>query len=274
MQPYRARLKAATTQRGNLCVGIDPHAHLIEAWGQPLTVQGMENVARGLVEAVGDQVAVFKPQSAFFECWGSAGIAALERVLSDIAQAGALSILDAKRGDIGSTMEAYALAYLADGAALAADALTVSCFLGVGALRPAVDAAAANGRGLYVLCRTSNPEGADVQTARRGERSVAQYVVDSCQELNRRTHDALGVVIGATNTDLDVDLSSFNGSILVPGVGAQGGQISDLVRLFGDRAGNALPTTSREVMSAGPDRQALRDKVAQLVATVREELPA
>lgn len=275
MQPYRQRLAALSTQRGALCVGIDPHPHLIEAWQQPLSVTGLEKVARGLVEAIGDQVAVFKPQSAFFECWGSAGIGVLERVLGDIAQAGALSLLDAKRGDIGSTMEAYAAAYLADGSPLAADAITLSPYLGVGSLRPALDAASATGRGLYLLCRTSNPQGPDVQTAVKDGRSIAQYVVDEAARVN---HDSgtspVGLVIGATNHDLGLDLDGFTGSILVPGVGAQGGRIDDLPTLLGAAARHALPTTSREVMAVGPDTAALRDKVALLVAQARADLPA
>lgn len=269
MQPYRTRLRQVCAARGALCIGIDPHPHLLQKWGQDLSPSGLEAVARGLVAAIGDQVAVFKPQSAFFEIFGSEGIEVLERVLEDIAQAGALSILDAKRGDIGSTMEAYAAAYLADGAPLAADALTVNPFLGIESLRPAIDAAHATGRGLYLLCRTSNKESSDVQLARR-ETTIAQYVVDAAREENHRSGaHALGLVIGATNAELDVDVTGFHGSILVPGVGAQGGSLADLDRLFGKNRPDALPTTSRDVMAVGPGPEELRAKVESLVAEVR-----
>lgn len=262
MLPYRTRLDTVTQDRGRLCVGIDPHPHLLSAWRLPISAQGVETMARAMVEALGDLVAVFKPQSAFFECYGAAGIAALERTLADIRQAGALSIMDAKRGDIGSSNEAYAAAYLADGAPLAADALTLSPYLGVGALKPYIDAAHATGRGLYLLCRTSNPEGADVQTAQRDGRSVAQYVVDEAVWHNTTSgQHALGLVIGATHAGLDVDLSSFSGSILAPGIGAQGGTMEGLTALFGDRAEHVLPSSSRGVISAGPARTALRDQV-------------
>jgi len=158
--------------RHPLVVGIDPHPSLLAAWGLERSVSGLERCARGLVDAVGDQVAVFKPQSAFFETYGSAGIAVLERVLADIAAKGAISILDVKRGDIGSTMDAYADAYLADGAPLAADAITLSPYLGFGSLMPAFERAVAYDRGVYVLARTSNPEGGQVQLALGREGSV------------------------------------------------------------------------------------------------------
>lgn len=269
MRPYRDRLRQIVATRGNLCIGIDPHPHLIQRWGEPLDTTGLERLSRGLVEAVGDRVAVFKPQSAFFETWGSAGIGVLERVVADIHGAGALCIMDAKRGDIGSSNEAYAATYLADGSPLAADALTVNPFLGFGALRPFVDAAAATGRGLYLLCRTSNPESAQVQMAHVDHRTVAQVIVDSARLANDRAQDGLGLVIGATNAQLDVDLTGFGGSILVPGIGAQGGTLDDLQRLFGAAACNALPTTSRDVMAVGPDRAALVAKVESLLEGVR-----
>lgn len=113
MGTYRQRLRQVTAERGNLCVGIDPHPGVLAAWGLPATASGLEQCARGIIEALGDRVAVFKPQSAFFEAHGSAGVAVLERVLADIRAAGALSIVDAKRGDIGSTMAAYAAASVA-----------------------------------------------------------------------------------------------------------------------------------------------------------------
>ena len=165
MTTYWQRLADRTNQRGTLCVGIDPHPGLLKAWGLDVNAAGLETFARRVVEVLGERVAVFKPQSAFFEAHGSAGVAVLERVLADIAGAGALSLLDVKRGDIGSTMAAYADAYLADGSPLAADAITVSPYLGFGSLQPAFDRAHATGRGVYVLARTSNPEGHEVQLA-------------------------------------------------------------------------------------------------------------
>lgn len=264
---YWQRLKDVSTTRGALCVGIDPHAALLKAWDLPVTVAGMEKCARGLVEALGQQVAVFKPQSAFFESYGSAGVAVLERVLADIREAGALSILDVKRGDIGSTMDAYADAYLADGAPLAADAITVSPYLGFGSLNPAFERAHRYGRGVYVLARTSNPEGGQVQLALGREGSVVQEIIDAATEANHlgRQH-AIGLVVGGTHSSLGCDVSSFNGSILVPGIGVQGGRIEDLPDLFGDAVRRVLPVVGRGVIQAGPGADAMRAKVQGLLA--------
>lgn len=263
---YRSRLRAAVEARGALCVGVDPHPALLDAWGLPRTASGLENCARGLVEAIGDLVAVFKPQSAFFETYGAAGVSVLERVLADIAEQGALSILDVKRGDIGSTMEAYADAYLVDGAPLAADAITISPYLGFGSLRPAFERAVANGRGVYVLARTSNPEGGQVQLALGQEGSVVQEIIDAAAETNRQLPTrAIGLVVGGTHASLGCDVSEFNGSLLVPGIGAQGGRMEDLPALFGEAVRHVLPVVGRDVLSAGPTRAALRQRVAELL---------
>ena len=129
------------------------------------------------VEAFAGTVAAVKPQSAFFERFGSAGVAVLERTLAGLRDAGTLSLLDVKRGDIGSTMAAYAQAYLADDSPLRADAITLSPYLGYGSLRPALDLARDTGRGVFVLALTSNPEGASVQHARRGDGAASPAAV-------------------------------------------------------------------------------------------------
>lgn len=267
MATYRQRLRETVEARGALVVGIDPHPPMLDSWGLPRTAAGVERFARGLVEAVGDLVAVFKPQSAFYEVYGSAGVAVLERLLADIHQQGALSILDVKRGDIGSTMAAYADAYLAEGAPLAADAITISPYLGFRSLLPAFERAVANDRGVYVLARTSNPEGGDVQLALGREGSVCQEIIDAATELNRTLPTkCIGLVIGGTHADLGCDVSEFNGSILVPGIGVQGGKLEDLPELFGDALRHVLPSVSRGVLSAGPEREPLRARVSELLA--------
>lgn len=248
---YAQRLAMIVSQRGHLCVGIDPMRVVLDAWSLPRDVSGLERCARGIVETLGDTVAVFKPQSAFFEAFGSRGIAVLEAVLSDIAQAGALSILDVKRGDIGSSMAGYAAAYLGLEAPLRADAITLSPYLGVGSLGPAVEAAVAGGQGLYVLARTSNPEGAPVQLARVGQGTLAQHVVDAVARLNERADNAVGLVVGATHEHLGCDLGGFNASLLVPGIGAQGGTMEALRSLFGASLERVLPTVSRDIIGFG-----------------------
>ncbi len=271
-RPFGARLIAAIDERGPLCVGIDPHPGLLQAWGLPATVAGLERFALTVVEALAPTVAVLKPQSAFFESYGSAGIAVLERVLAQTKEAGALVLLDAKRGDISSTMSAYAAAYLTDGSPLAADALTVSPFLGFGSLTPAVDVALAEGRGLFVLALTSNPEGRAVQHAvDADQKTVAQAIVDQVAALNAGDDPlgSIGLVVGATVGRTGLDLSSVNGPLLAPGLGAQGASAADLRLVFGDAHGAVLPTTSRDVLGAGPSVQRLRDAAARVVEEVR-----
>ena len=271
---YGERLQQVVGERGPLCVGIDPHPQLLRAWGLDDDVAGLEACARGMVEALGDQVAVFKPQSAFYEAYGSAGVAVLERVLADIAAAGALSLLDVKRGDIGSTMDAYARAYLGEGSPLAADAITVSPYLGFGSLDGTISLAAAHGRGVYVLAVTSNPEGRQVQHARTDDgRRVGQVVVDEAAARNPGPGPGhVGIVAGVTIGRTGVDFSALNGSILAPGIGAQGGTAADLVEVFGPAAPLVLPSTSREVMAAGPDAGALRHVAGATVAAMRTAL--
>ncbi|HEY7718497.1 MAG TPA: orotidine-5'-phosphate decarboxylase [Pedococcus sp.] len=255
-------------EHGPLCVGIDPHPGLLDQWGLPHTVAGLERFALTCVEALGGEVAVVKPQSAFFERHGSAGVAVLERVLEGLRDTGTLSLLDAKRGDIGSTMEAYAAAYLGDDAPLRADAVTVSPYLGYGSLRPALEAASETGRGVFVLALTSNPEGAAVQHAGGAGRSVAGTVVDGVSADNadaaaRGELGSVGMVVGATVGDavraLGLDLAAAHAPLLAPGIGAQGGTADDLRAVFGSALPNVLASTSREVLGAGPDPVALRD---------------
>lgn len=267
--PFRKRLDLLTAQRGALCVGIDPHPPLLARWGLGDDVDGLERFARGLVEAIGDRVAVFKPQVAFFESYGAAGLSVLERVLGDIRDAGALSIADAKRGDIGSTMAGYARAWLSDGSPLRADAMTLSPFLGFESLRPALDAAAATGRGVYVLARTSNPEGHGVQLSADADgRPVSQRIIDEAQAENIRTGlDHVGLVIGATHRDLGCDPGGVTGSLLVPGIGAQGGTMDGVREAFGAAVARVLPSVSRDVLNAGPGADALAERVTRLLTS-------
>ena len=266
--PFGVRLRDAVAARGPLCVGIDPHPSLLAAWGLPDDPGGLERFARTVVEALGDRVAVVKPQSAFFERHGSRGVAALERVLADLRAVGALSLLDVKRGDIGSTVQAYADAYLDPASPLRADAVTASPYLGVGALQPMLDTAAAHGGGVFVLALTSNPEGATVQRARGGDgRTVAATVLDAVRAANaaEAPYGSVGAVVGATLREVEEDLD-VGGPLLAPGFGAQGGTATDLRRIFGPALPSVLPTTSREVLAAGPSVAGLRDAAERAAA--------
>ena len=273
-QPFGTRLRAAMVERGPLCVGIDPHAHLLEAWGLPDDPDGLSTFTLGVVDALADRVAVFKPQSAFFERFGSAGIAVLEQATIRLREAGALVIIDAKRGDIGSTMGGYAAAYLTEKAPLACDALTVSPYLGFGSLQPAIDAARESGAGLFVLALTSNPEGPQFQTARTSSGpTVAGAVLDGLRELNAGADDlgSFGAVVGATIKPTDEDLD-IRGPLLAPGLGAQGATPDSLAKVFGTAAHNVVPSSSREILGAGPDPVALQDAAQRSVDAFRSVL--
>jgi len=262
--------------RGPLCVGIDPHAALLGSWSLPDSVQGLERFALTVVEALAERVAVLKPQSSFFERFGSAGVAVLERTIAEAREAGALVILDAKRGDIGSTVEAYADAYLDPGSSLFADAVTVSPYLGFGALEPFVERAEQYGCGVFVLAFTSNPEGASVQRAlTAGGEMVGASILAQAAE---RNGDAVpmgpvGAVVGATLTDpIPFDLAALNGALLAPGLGAQGGTPDGLRAVFGDALANVVPAMSREILRNGPDVPVLRRVARQAVNDCRRAL--
>lgn len=264
---FGERLAEAMRAYGPLCAGIDPHRALVEEWGLTYDLKGVERFAMTCVEALGGHVAAVKPQSAFFEVFGSPGVALLERVIDAARELGSLAILDVKRGDIGSTMEAYAHAFVGPDAVSAPDAITISPYLGYESLRPAIDLARANGRGVFVLCLTSNPEGASVQHAVRGEESVAASMVRGAAQDNAESRRAgalgdVGLVIGATVGsavhDLGLDLAAMAGPILAPGLGAQGGTIEDVTAVFGAARHQVLAASSRSILRAGPSAASIR----------------
>ena len=275
---FGARLHEAMATHGPLCAGIDPHRALVEAWGLTYDVAGLERFALTCVEAFAGRVAVVKPQSAFFEVFGSRGLVVLERVLTELRDAGTLTILDAKRGDIGSTMAAYAQAYLGPDAVAPPDALTVSPYLGYESLRPAIDLAEQNGRGLFVLALTSNPEGAAIQHAVRDGESVAASIVHGARDDNavargRGELGSIGLVIGATVGaavhDLGLDLVEAATPVLAPGFGAQGGTVESLAATFGAAQPQVLASSSREILAAGPDPSRLVAQTERVLESLR-----
>ena len=276
LEPFGARLRKALDSRGPLCVGVDPHAALLGSWSLPDSVAGLERFSLTVVEALAERVAVLKPQSSFFERFGSAGIAVLERTVAEARAAGALVILDVKRGDIGSTVEAYADAYLDPGSPLFADAITVSPYLGFGALEPFFERAGQHGCGVFVLAFTSNPEGAGVQRATTAEGvTVGASILAQAASRNGEAvpMGPVGAVVGATLTDpIPFDLATLNGPLLAPGLGAQGATPADLRGVFGDALANVVPSMSREILRGGPDAPVLRRVTRQAVQDCRAAL--
>jgi len=278
------RLAAVFAERGRLCVGIDPHAHLLEAWGLPATADGLRSFGLTVVEAVADRAGIVKPQVAFFERFGSAGYAALEDVLAAARAAGLLVIADVKRGDIGTSVTAYAEAWLTPGSSLEADAMTVAAYQGVGSLADAMSLGESAGKGLFVLAATSNPEAAAVQQALvqsgpRANQSVARAIIEDVHAFNQeqsgpRPFGSVGLVLGATVdlADYGIDVATAGERtpalpVLAPGFGHQGARVEDAARLFGSLASGLIVSESRGLLGAGP--AGLADAVARRAEEVR-----
>ena len=262
---FGSRLASAFAQHGQLCVGVDPHSALLTDWGLTDDVAGLETFARSVVAAAAGQVGIIKPQVSFFERFGSRGFAVLEKLGEEAREAGLLVIMDAKRGDIGSTMDAYFDAWLGKSAPFYSDALTVSPYLGFDSLKPFMAGAVERGKGLFVLSATSNPEGAALQTALTDEKTIAASIFDGLTNVNAITSGpgelmgSFGAVLGAT-----LNLSRFGlgelltipqpitTPILAPGFGAQGATLGQIRGLFGVAADQVIASVSRSVLGAGP----------------------
>ncbi|MFT4213065.1 MAG: orotidine-5'-phosphate decarboxylase [Microbacterium sp.] len=263
---FGVRLRDALATYGPLCVGIDPHERLLLEWGLPVSAAGVREFGLRVVDAAAGRVGVLKPQVSFYERFGSAGFAALEDVLAAARAAGVLVIADAKRGDIGTTMDAYADAWLTPGAPLEADALTANPFLGVGTLSHAFDLAEAHGKGVFVLAATSNPDAFTAQRARLEDGStvsaglIAEVSARNAQHVAVGEWGSLGFVVGATVdwTDAGLVPPVPPAPILAPGFGYQGATPADLVRRFGPAAATVVASESRSVLSAGPAGLAAR----------------
>jgi len=278
MTAFGQRLAETFSTSGQLCVGVDPHPYLLAEWGMGDTPDGLREFGLRVVEAAVGRVGIIKPQVAFFERHGSAGYAALETVFTAARSAGLLVIADAKRGDVGSTVEAYGQAWLTPGSSLEADAMTVSAFQGVGSLAAPRDLALAHGKGLFVLAATSNPESASIQTARDAHGTVSATVLGGIRAWNAEESaelGSIGAVIGAT-----VDFAAFGFDdaslagipILAPGLGHQGASFADVRRIYGSATPNVIVSASRSILSAGPS--GLADAIAAQAAEVARAVAA
>ncbi|WOF21518.1 orotidine-5'-phosphate decarboxylase [Microbacterium betulae] len=276
MAAFGERVRSVVGARGPLCVGIDPHLSLLAEWGLAADAGGVREFGLRVVEAATGRAGFVKPQASFYERFGSAGFAALEEVLAAARAAGLIVIADAKRGDIGSTMDAYAAAWLAPGSPLEADALTMSPYLGVGALEGALSLADAHGKGAFVLAATSNPEAVGVQRAATERGTVSASIVSDVSARNARVAadgewGSTGLVIGATVGWTDAGLAPFAppAPILAPGFGFQGARGGDLASVFGDMAPCVIASESRSILAAGPAD--IADAVAEAARAYRRE---
>ena len=264
------RVAAAVRATGPLCAGIDPSPELLDAWGLTDDARGLRSFAATCVDAFAGEVGVVKPQAAFFERHGAAGMAELERLVAAARQAGLVVIVDAKRGDIDTTAQAYADAWLGHGSPLAGDAVTAHPYLGLGALQPLIRLAADNGRGVIVVVRSSNPEGRALQQAvTAAGASVEDTLLGEIAALNGSADvpaGTVGAVIGATLPRSGFPLDQLRGVILAPGLGAQGAGPADIATRFaGCAPGSVLPSSSRGLLRHGPDPDTLRSHARSLV---------
>ncbi len=261
---FGAKLQGAFSEKGQLCVGIDPHPELLEAWGHGDDIAGLEVFSRNLLELCIDQVGIIKPQVAFFERFGAKGLAVLEDLCNTAVETNLVVILDAKRGDIDSTMRAYFDAWLGKDAPFQCDALTVSPFLGFESLMPTLASCLDRGKGLFVLAATSNSGSSQIQKATSSGVSVARSIWDQLDENNAVTAGpksslgSFGAVIGATLNlqafGLEEVFSGVSGlatPILAPGFGAQGAKLSESRSIFGAASGRVVHTVSRSVCDSG-----------------------
>jgi orotidine-5'-phosphate decarboxylase len=266
---FAHRVQSAVARTGPLCAGIDPSGQLLSQWGLRDDAEGLRAFCRTCVEAFAGVVGVVKPQVAFFERHGSAGMAELERLVAEANSAGLVVIADAKRGDIDTTAEAYADAWLNPASPLAVDAVTAHAYLGLGALAPLVRLAGAHGRGVLVVARSSNPEGRSLQQARTADGpAVEDMLLAEVADLNvsgEVPKGTVGAVVGATLAPSNFELSQLGGVILAPGLGAQGAAPRDVAARFaGCPPGAVLPSSSRGLLRHGPDPENLRDAARSL----------
>jgi orotidine-5'-phosphate decarboxylase len=269
MKPFAQRFLELADSRSPFCLGIDPTPQLLKAWELPHTAEGLAQMCERVIAAAEDRLAIVKPQIAFFERFGSKGIQVLEKLIEAFHERGTLVLVDAKRGDIGSTVEAYAQAYLGPSSAFRADAMTAHAYLGFGALKPLLTHAVDVGAGVFVVVRSSNVEGIPLQTAvlNHDGRTVADSLADLITEFNEQTSATeigpVGAVVGATiENELLPTLERLPKSlILAPGIGHQGATYEDLRKRFEQHAARAIPSSSRAVLDRGPDVEQLRIEI-------------
>ena len=278
MSSFGEKLIETFSRSGNLCVGLDPHPKILESWNLGNTVAGLREFGDRVLDAVAGNSGIIKPQVSFYESFGSGGFKVLEDLLQRASSLGLLVIADAKRGDIGTTMDGYYQAWLSEAAPFLCDALTLSPYLGFGSLEVVIEKANQNNKGVFVLVATSNKEAVEIQLARTATGSVAKSIYSHLEEINLRLHPSLslgsaGAVLGATldlgDFGIEKDVSSHV-PILAPGFGAQGAMLSDAKRLYALLSPQVIYNVSRSVLSMEPRlvANAISEASAELAASL------
>jgi orotidine-5'-phosphate decarboxylase len=274
--PFQKRFTALAAERSALCVGIDPSADLLKGWGLADDAQGLASLCERMVEICAPLVACVKPQAAFFERHGPAGMVVLRQTIEAARSHGSLVIIDVKRGDIESTAAAYGDAFLGPRSPFGGDAMTVSAYLGFGSLTPIIERARQEAAGVFVVVRSSNPEGTELQQARLPDgRSVAEHLAEEIAARNAADAEGeiglIGAVVGATLRREAAGIAARlpNALLLVPGIGAQGATIGDVRSSFGVHFPRVIPSVSRAIARAGPRAAELRAAVERHIAEIR-----
>jgi orotidine-5'-phosphate decarboxylase len=266
---FAVRFGAVRSRYGPLAWGLDPSGAILVAWGLGDTPEGLDRFAEITIEAASGTVGLLKLQSAFYERHGWQGLRTLQRLIAEAQSAGLLVIVDAKRGDVGTTNDAYAEAYLGADAPFGADALTVHPYLGLGAMGTYVSRAHEAGSCLLVVVRSSNPEGRAIQSAATlSGRTAEEELLVEIGELNTRLAPGeigpIGAVVGPTRVDPALDLVAANGIFLAPGVGMQGATPADVAEVFAACPDRVIPSASRSLLVNGSDVARLHDAVGTL----------
>jgi orotidine-5'-phosphate decarboxylase len=274
--PFQNRFVELATARSPLCVGIDPSAESLKGWGLTDDAPGLRAFCERMVDSCAPLVAAIKPQAAFFERHGPVGMEVLRHTVAQAKSHGALVIIDVKRGDIASTAAAYGEAFLGPRSPFGGDAITASAYLGFGSLDPIFDVARREAAGVFVVVRSSNPEGTAQQQAKLPDgRSVTEGLADQIAVRNMAESPSglglIGAVLGATMGDEAGRLAERlpNALLLVPGIGAQGATLADVRTHFGTHASRVIPSISRRIARAGPAAAELRRAVERHIAELR-----
>ncbi|HEY6644581.1 orotidine-5'-phosphate decarboxylase [Povalibacter sp.] len=274
---FVSRLQAAIAAHSPLCVGIDPSAALLKSCGLPDSADGALEFGKRVLDAAQYQLSIIKPQSAFFERFGSAGFRAMEELATLARAKGVMVLLDGKRGDIDTTAEAYAESYFSASTPLRVDAVTTHAYLGFAALEKFLTIAIRNEGGVFVVVRSSNPEGRDLQLAKlaNGE-TVAGNLSRLITERNRVCGAGLGpigAVVGATCDDAAETVAALPSAfILAPGVGAQGATMQDILKRMPQAKGRVLPNVSRAILANGTSIEEIRGTIRTLQQQARDLL--
>lgn len=261
--------------RSSFCLGLDPSDKVLQAWGLPCDLDGLTKFSDTMLKAAGESLAFVKPQSAYFEQFGPDGMRVMQKMCRAFQERGTFVIMDAKRGDIGSTNMGYAKAYFGPNSPYHCDALTVTAYLGIDALEELFTYAAENDGMVYVVVRSSNPEGSLFQNAKLDNgQKVYEYLAEKITAFNEGRKEKnlgpVGAVIGATidNVKEIAEMMPYS-SYLCPGIGFQGATYEDFGPRMGESVKRAIPIAARGVLLKGPDEETIREEIKKHIQASR-----